>query len=253
MTADNAALQKEASFHIKIFRAAAPYLIFNWKPFEIIWLILFGTVAVALTVFYDSGFFAFTVYLAGIICVVLAAKGHILNYVIGLYNCFGYGYLSYANGLYGEMCLNFFFFVPMAIVGMMVWKRSLKKERVRMRALSPRHLAELVFLIALAVLAGGWCLSLIEGQNTPYLDSATNALSISATFLMTWRYKEQWFAYIALDVLTIAMWFYRALAGSPEGILMVSMWTAYLINAAYGYRVWSVGAREDAEDMETSS
>jgi nicotinamide mononucleotide transporter len=225
----------------------APYLVFQWKPFEIVWLLLFGSVAVALTVFYDSGLFAFSAYLAGIICVVLAAKGHILNYVIGLYNCFAYGYIAYANGLYGEMGLNFFFLAPMAIVGIWVWNRSLKKARVRMRGLSARKAVTLALILLALILAGGWGLSQIPGQNSPFMDSATNVLYVAATFLMAWRFKEQWHCYIAVDVISIVMWGLRAHAGSPEGILMTVMWTAYLINAIYGLVVWSAGAREDLE------
>jgi nicotinamide mononucleotide transporter len=229
-----------------ITNVLGPYLVLQWKLYEIIWLVLFGAIATALTIFYGSGLFTFSVYLAGIVCVILAAKGHILNYVIGLYNCFGYGYIALINGLYGEMLLNFFFFVPMALVGIMVWKGNLLKSRVKMRSLKWKQTAILSLLIGLAIWSGGLGLSLIEGQNNPYLDSATNVLSITATILMTWRFKEQWLAYITLDVITIVMWTMRALAGSPEGVLMVVMWTAYLINALYGYHVWAVGAREDS-------
>jgi nicotinamide mononucleotide transporter len=230
----------------------AGLFVFDWKLFEIAWLVLFGSTALALALFYGQGLFAFSVYLAGVICVVLAAKGHVLNYVVGLYNCFGYGYIAYANGLFGEAGLNFFFFVPMAFVGFALWRKKLKKSRVLMRGLSGRLIALLSVTIALCVLAGGYGLSLVEGQNAPYLDAATNVLSVAATFLMAWRYKEQWLTYIALDIITIVMWASRAIAGSQEGLLMTLMWSAYLVNAIYGYWLWAKGARQDSLDAQNA-
>jgi nicotinamide mononucleotide transporter len=227
---------------------AAVWLAVSWKPFELAWLALFGSVAAALALFYGGGPFAFSVYLAGIVCVVLAAKGHILNYAVGLYNCFGYGWIAMGNGLYGEAGLNFFFFAPMAAAGILVWRRSLARGgTVRMRRLRPAETLLLAAAAAALIAAGGGALALLEGQNSPYLDAATNVLSVAATLLMTWRYREQWLCYITLDVLTVCMWALRAADGSPEGALMTVMWTAYLVNAVYGWRVWTAGAAAEAE------
>jgi nicotinamide mononucleotide transporter len=135
----------------------------------------------------------------------------------------------------------------MALAGIIVWKKNLTKTRVRMRGLKAKEITILAALIVICIAFGGWLLSLLEGQNNPYLDAATNVLSVAATFLMTWRFKEQWLCYIILDVLTVILWIFRAFGGSPEGLLMVLMWTAFLINAIYGYYVWTIGARADIE------
>ena len=39
------------------------------------------------------------------------------------------------------------------------------------------------------------------------------------------------------------MWVIRLLHGSPDGILMIVMWSAYLINACYGFYNWSKGVK----------
>jgi nicotinamide mononucleotide transporter len=67
------------------------------------------------------------------------------------------------------------------------------------------------------------------------------------TFLMVWRYKEQWLVYIILNLFTILMWSIRAVNGSPDGAMMIVMWSAYLVNAVYGYYNWSKGVGQNQE------
>ena len=64
------------------------------------------------------------------------------------------------------------------------------------------------------------------------LDGASTVLSIFATVLMALRYSEQWFFWIVVDVITVALWCF---AGDP---VMIAMWSAYLVNAGYGYLMW---------------
>jgi nicotinamide mononucleotide transporter len=100
----------------------------------------------------------------------------------------------------------------------------------------------------IGVLAMGFGLSLIPGQNTPYIDATTNVLSIVATILMVRRFREQWLLYIVLNIFTIAMWTIRSINGSPDGAMMIVMWSAYLVNAVYGFIVWNHGARALAQE-----
>jgi nicotinamide mononucleotide transporter len=101
----------------------------------------------------------------------------------------------------------------------------------------------LVSLLCLTFAAGfGFALSLIETQNTPYIDAATNVLAVAATIMMIRRFREQWAAYIILNVLSVIMWLFRMADGSPDGLLMVVMWSAYLVNACYGLYNWTKGA-----------
>jgi nicotinamide mononucleotide transporter len=88
----------------------------------------------------------------------------------------------------------------------------------------------------------GFFLSSLRGQNTPYLDASTNIIGITATFLMIWRYREQWLLYIILNLLTITMWLLRFANGSSDGSIMILMWTAFLINSVYGFYNWSKNA-----------
>ncbi len=81
----------------------------NWKPYEVVWLLLFSSIGIILTVVWKDNLFGFSVFMTGILCVVMAAKGNIWTYFFGMYNTFGYAYLAWNNHLYGEVFLNLLF------------------------------------------------------------------------------------------------------------------------------------------------
>ncbi|WP_058302004.1 nicotinamide riboside transporter PnuC [Gorillibacterium timonense] len=216
----------------------------GWSLYELLWLGLFSGVAVTLTVIMKDTVFGFTVFLTGVLCVVLAAKGNLWTYIFGMYNTFGYAYLAYTNGLFGELMLNLLFFVPMNVVGFVMWKKHLHEDKLEMRQMKRTGLFAVAVICLLGSLALGFGLSFIPSQNSPYIDAITTVLSIVATILMVRRYKEQWLVYIVLNMFTVLLWVIRTIHGSPDGLLMIVMWSAYLINAIYGYWTWNRGAKE---------
>jgi len=216
----------------------------GWNLYEIAWLGLFSGIAIVLTVIMKDTLFGFTVFLTGVLCVVLAAKGNIMTYVFGMYNTFGYAYLAYVNGLFGEVMLNLLFFVPMNVIGFVMWNKHRHGGKLVMRQMDTKGLALVAAVCVLGSLALGFGLSFIPEQNSPYIDALTTVLSVVATFLMVRRFKEQWLVYIILNIFTVLLWVIRTMDGSPDGVLMIVMWSAYLINAIYGYYTWNKGAKE---------
>ncbi|RUS46122.1 nicotinamide riboside transporter PnuC [Cohnella sp. AR92] len=218
----------------------------GWNRFEIAWMALFSAVAVCFTILSKDTFFGFTVFITGVLCVVLAAKGSLSSYVFGMYNTFGYAYLAYVNGLFGEVMLNLLFFVPMNVIGFILWRNNRRDGKLTMLKLENRALLLVGAVCAVGSLLLGFGLSFIPGQNSPYIDAVTTVLSIVATFLMVRRFKEQWLLYIVLNMFTVLLWVIRTMEGSGEGALMIVMWSAYLVNAGYGYYNWNKGTKEAA-------
>lgn len=219
----------------------------NWKLYEIIWLLIFSLVAISLTIMWKDTLFGFSVFITGVLCVVLAAKGNIWTYYFGMYNTFGYAYLANNNGLFGEMGLNLLSFAPMNIIGFIIWRKSMCGNVVETRGLKNNSKILTIIICVLGSIGLGFLLSLVHGQNTPYVDAITNVLSIVATFLMVYRFKEQWLLYIVLNIFTIFMWTIRTINGSPDGTMMIVMWSAYLVNAIYGYYNWNKGVMQRKE------
>lgn len=61
--------------------------------------------------------------IAGVLCVVLVAKGSIWNYLFGIVNVSLYAYISYKAALYGDAALNAFYYVPMQFIGWWQWRK----------------------------------------------------------------------------------------------------------------------------------
>lgn len=209
-----------------------------------VWLAFLVIGGGALSAYLADSVFDATVSLSGILCVGLIAVGRREGYLIGLYNSLSYSILAYGNGLYGEVYLNLLFFVPTGVIGYVMWYRHTRQNKtVEMRQLGwPQRF--IVAAICIVCTVGlGLLLGLNPRQNTPFIDATTNVISVVATFLMMWRYKEQWLLYILLNVVTIGMWFLRYRAGGTAGDLMVLMWSLFLLNALFGYWRWDVGTK----------
>ncbi|MBP1467459.1 nicotinamide mononucleotide transporter [Candidatus Chloroploca sp. M-50] len=214
------------------------------KRLDRVWLAFLMIAGGALSAFLATSVFDATVSLSGILCVGLIAIGRREGYLVGLYNSLSYSILAYNNGLFGEVYLNLLFFVPTGVIGYVLWSRHTSQDRtVEMRQLGwPQRFT--IGAICIACTVGlGLLLGLNPRQNTPFIDASTNVLSIVATFLMMWRYKEQWLLYILLNLVTIVMWLLRFMAGGAAGDLMIMMWSLFLLNALFGSWRWHMGAK----------
>ena len=89
-------------------------------------------------------------------------------------------------------------------------------------------------LIALTIYGG--ILTLINGT-LPFIDSATTVFSVIATIMLNKRLTDQWFYWIIVDILSIGMWVYIFITSKGD-ISMLVMWSAFLVNAIYGYYNW---------------
>ena len=174
--------------------------------------------------------------LAGVISVVMCAKGRTMFYFIGFIQTITYLILAWQNQFYGEVLENLFYFVTM-IWGIVVWKKNEVHnedgtEDVKAKKFTVTQWIGSVVLTLIATwLMGLWLESI--GNAQAYTDAATNILAICAQLLMVWRYREQWLWWIVIDLLCIKMWW---VAGNWSMVAMYIAWTA---NCIYGWVNWS--------------
>lgn len=178
--------------------------------------------------------------ITGLICVVLVAKGNILNYIFGLVNVSLYAYISYKSELYGDAALNALYYLPMQFIGWFSWqKRKQEEDETKVKA-RRMNLSQTIILIAvsvISVLVTGYILDKI-GDPQPYKDSATTVLSIIAMFLMVRAFAEQWALWIITNVISVIMWTILTIKGDPHAEMMVIMWVFYLANSINGLIQW---------------
>lgn len=219
---------------------------FHGDNLDRIWMMFLVVFGGALSAYLATSIFDATVSLSGILCVGLIAIGRREGYLVGLYGSLSYSILAYDNGLFGEVYLNLLFFVPTGVVGYVMWSRHMRQDKkVEMRQLGWRQRLMVVIICIVGIVGLGFFLGLNPRQNAPFIDAATNVLSVVATFLMMWRYKEQWLLYIVLNIVSIGMWFLRFRAGGDAGDLMILMWSLFLLNALFGYWRWHVGMKTE--------
>ena len=174
--------------------------------------------------------------IAGVISVVLCAKGKISFYFIGFVQTISYLFLAWQNRFYGEVIENLFYLVTM-IWGIFVWKKNMEQNDdgtsdVKAKRFSMKQWIFAILGTMAATVAMGYWLNSI-GSAQAYTDAATNVMAIFAQLLMVRRYREQWIWWIIIDVLCIKLWF---VAGNWSMVAMYIAWTA---NCIYGWYNWS--------------
>ncbi len=185
---------------------------------------------------------------SGVACVSLIAIGKRLGYLVGLVSSVTYAWIAYQNGLFGEVGLNIFFYLPTGIIGYFMWANHEADGTVKMQRLASSQRLWLVLGSVLSTVVLGFVLQTIPGQNSPFVDAATNVLSIIATLLMMWRFAEQWWLYVALNVLTVSLWTIRYFADGYAADMMIFLWLIYLINSVFGLVSWARGAADNEEE-----
>ncbi len=185
--------------------------------------------------------------IAGVVCVVLVAKGSIWNYLFGLVNVTLYAFISYKAELYGDAGLNALYYLPMQFVGWWQWRKrgaaataaeaSDGDVRVKARKMTWGQRVVLAAACIMLVICCGFLLKYL-GDPQPFKDSATTVLSIIAQALMALAFMEQWVLWVITNIISVVMWSVCVVRGDAHAGLMVIMWIFYLLNSLNGLRVW---------------
>lgn len=174
--------------------------------------------------------------IAGVISVVLCAKGKTAFYFIGFVQTITYLILAWQNTFYGEVIENIFYLITM-IWGIFIWKKNSETTdngavNVKAKIFTIKQwILAIIGTILLTIITGMWLESI--GSAQAYTDAATNVLAIFAQLLMVRRYREQWLWWLIIDILCFKMWFVT------ENWSMVAMYIAWIINCIYGWYNWS--------------
>lgn len=172
----------------------------------------------------------------GVCSVCLASQGNILTFFFGFAQVATYTYLCVTQRFYAEIAINAYYFATM-IYGVFEWKKRLKGEASDEMTVTPRALsARTITVLIVATLVGswlvGWGLAAWTDDTQPYLDAFTTIPALVAQVLMILVYREHWFLWLAVDILSVALWL-RA-----GDYCMVAQYTFWCANCLYGLRRW---------------
>lgn len=185
--------------------------------------------------------------LAGVVSVVMCAKGRTMFYFIGFVQTITYLILAWQNQFYGEVLENLFYFITM-IWGIFVWKfNEISNDDgtrdVHAKKFTTKQWIISIILTIIASIGMGYCLSRV-GNAQAYTDAATNVMAIFAQILMIKRYREQWIWWFVIDVFCIKLWW---VAGNWSMVAMYIAWTA---NTIYGFINWTKLNKKQTEFIE---
>ena len=171
----------------------------------------------------------------GVCSVCLTAQRNILTYVFGFAQVLTYTYLCWTQRFYGEIGINAYYFVTM-IYGVIEWKRRLVVSGDRLVVETRRLPYSILALIVVLTLVGswltGWGLANWTDDTQPYLDAFTTVPALVAQVLMILVYREHWFIWLAVDVLSVILWL-RA-----GDYCMAAQYAFWCANCLYGLYRW---------------
>ena len=149
----------------------------DWNAWDAGWTLVATAVAIWLGLQWGEGgwrtWLSIITCLTGLWCVILVAKGRILNYYVGIVNVIGYAYIAYGYQLYGEVQLNAGYFLPMQFVGLYIWMKNKDPkvpDKVRVKLMTNNQRCWWFFISIIAVCSYGLWLRQL-GDPVPYLDS----------------------------------------------------------------------------------
>lgn len=208
---------------------------YNW--FERIFLLSMVALQLIVYCFVPDTPIAVICGIAGCICVVLTAKGKISSYIFNFIQMITYMIICWQSKIYLEFGEQIFYFL-VCVYGVFAWKKNMASDNngntyVIAKKFKPWHWVTMAVVTAGSTILFGMFGDKILGSTLSYLDAFTISLAINAQLLMVWRYREQWFIWILIDVASLVMFI---LLGNWS---MVAMYVAWTINAFYGWHNWT--------------
>lgn len=167
---------------------------------------------------------------AGVVSVVLCSEKKLSFYFWSFLQLFTFVAICLQEQLYGKIIENIFYFITM-LVGLIIWSRNKKEEKVVPREMKIHNLLILCLVNAFGIIL---VTLLLNGTNDsmPFMDSLTTVTAIIAQILMITRYREQWIFWLAVDIASIVLW---ASIGNYYMVIQYVFWT---LNCFYGYYKW---------------
>jgi nicotinamide mononucleotide transporter len=150
-------------------------------------------------------------FITGAICVWLTVKQNIWSWPIGIANNIFFIFLFLQVGLYADTGLQVVYIV-LAILGWYWWlKGGVKKTKL---AVSHISITTSLVLTIIGVISTYWMMLYLQSINdsAPFLDALTTVMSLIAQFMLTKKYLENWYIWIAADVIYVYLYFSKDLS-----------------------------------------
>ncbi|HEX8190583.1 MAG TPA: nicotinamide riboside transporter PnuC [Pyrinomonadaceae bacterium] len=170
-------------------------------------------------------------FVTGALCVYLVVRENVWNFPVGIANNVFFLALFAGVRLYGDAALQIIY-IALGFQGWYLWLRGGENRTpLRVERASRRLLAG----VAAFVVAGTAALTLLfrhVNDSAPFLDAFTTALSLGAQYLLNRKAVENWWLWIAADVVYVYLYAARGLR------LTAVLYLVFLCLCVAGLRSW---------------
>lgn len=176
-------------------------------------------------------------FVTGGICVWLVVREHMWNWPVGLANNVFFFALFFHGRLFADMGLQVVYF-GLGVYGWLNWLFGGENHSV-LKVSRTTRIEWLVLLGAIPLCTFGLREILIAVNGAaPFWDALTTVLSLAAQYLLCRKRFENWFFWIAADVIYIPLYLSRHLP------LTAVLYAVFLAMCLIGVREWSRSKRE---------
>lgn len=171
-------------------------------------------------------------FVTGLLSVWLTQRMHIANWPIGIVSVACFAWLFFDAELYADAALQLVFIV----LGAYGWWRWAREQAARQQVQVTRvpHQEALLGLAAAMLSTGAcaWLLTAHTDSPLPWPDAAVLSFSLLATWAQARGRLECWWVWIAVDVVSIPLYWSRALP------LTAGLYVLFLALCIAGVRSW---------------
>jgi nicotinamide mononucleotide transporter len=160
----------------------------------------------------------------GLLSVWLTVKRSIWCWPTGIISVAVFALLFFEIKLYADMLLQVFFLVT-SFIGWYFWVRGgLDNTALPISTLSIGQITLLVMGLAVSIFLVGYMFSTYTDAHIPFWDATASGMSVMAQILLMRKKLENWYLWIAVDVLSIGIYIYKEVyltAGLYAGLYIV--------------------------------
>ena len=176
----------------------------------------------------------------GLLQIWLLVRRSVWNFPVAMVMVSLIGVTLFEARLYSEAGLQVFFFVVNA-AGWVQWRAAADAGHTVpvgwMRWSSRAIWAAVTALLSVSL---GWLMHRFTNAALPFADSAVTGASIAAQFLLNLRRIENWVLWVAIDVISVALYLYRDL------YVLAALYLAFLVISVIGLRQWIADSKGQA-------
>jgi nicotinamide mononucleotide transporter len=190
-------------------------------------------------------------FITGGLCVFAVAKQYTWNWPVAILNAIAFAFLFFGVGLYADAFLQIIFLV-LSIYGWYYWVKGRKvTDTVKAPAIVRNGTKrEYLLLGAIGLVAWflfGWFLKTHTDSTVYEFDSFILIASIVATYFQAKKVIQSWYVWIAVDLISVPLYFYKGLA--LTGLLYI----IFLGICVYGLIDWKRDLKAQAVNADHPS